>query len=260
MIAFIGGGNMAEGLIKGMTQAGMRDIIVSEPVEARRMHLAASYGIKVTSDNKVAVAAAEIVVLAVKPQQMEQVLDELADPIGEQKTVVSIAAGITLDYYTKRLKTGKIVRVMPNMAATVQENMSVYSVCDCFTGPEINRVKEMLMASGRVLALPERMMDAVTAVSGSGPAFIALFADCMIKAGVSMGLPEDAARDLTLQTLIGTAKLLDTGLAPDKLISMVRSPGGTTAEGLKVFEAEGLALIVDKALKAAAARSRELAR
>ena len=261
MIGFIGGGNMAEALIKGMTGSARDwEIIVSEPVEDGRAYLEKAYGIMTTADNIEVVEASNIIVLAVKPQQMDGVVEGIKSSVTPDKTVVTIAAGIKLSYYENRLNTTRIVRVMPNMGALAQESMSVMSLCDCFTGREINTVKEMLMASGRVLALPEGQMDAVTAVSGSGPAFVALFADAMVKAGVSLGLREQDAMELVVQTFTGTAKLLDGQLQPGKLIEMVRSPGGTTAEGLKSFEGDGLHAIVARALKAASDRSAELAR
>jgi pyrroline-5-carboxylate reductase len=252
---------MAEALIKGMAGSARDwDIIVSEPVADRRAYLEKAYGVMATADNIEVVESSGIIVLAVKPQQMDEVIEGIKAAVTPDKTVVTIAAGIKLSYYEDRLNTTRIVRVMPNMGAFTQESMSVMSLCDCFTGKEINSVKEMLMASGRVLALPESHMDAVTAVSGSGPAFVALFADAMVKAGVSMGLREQDAMELVVQTFIGTSKLLDGQLRPEKLIEMVRSPGGTTAEGLKSFESDGFYDIVGKALKAAADRSAELAR
>lgn len=260
MIGFIGGGNMAEALIKGMKGSGKWDIIVSEPLPERRQHLEKTYGVMTTADNVEVAEASNIIFLAVKPQQMDEALEGLRMAVTPDKTVVTIAAGIKLSYYENRLNTRKIVRVMPNMGAFMQESMSVISLCDCFTGREINTVKEILMASGRVLALPESKMDAVTAVSGSGPAFVALFADAMVKAGVELGLEEREAMELVVQTFIGTSRLLDGQLQPAKLIEMVRSPGGTTAEGLKSFESDEIYKVVSKALKAASDRSAELAR
>ena len=261
MIAFIGGGNMAEALIKGMKGSGSKEeIIVSEPVEDRREYLKDTYGIGVTSDNAEAASKASIIVLAVKPQQMDAVLTGIAPSIDSEKTVVSIAAGITIKYYLDRLDTERVVRVMPNMGAMKGESMSVLSFCDCFNDADINRVKEIFISSGVAISLPERHMDAVTALSGSGPAFIALFIESMIEAGVSLGLSRDDATQLVIQTLRGTTEVLDGGPAPGKLIEMVRSPGGTTAEGLSTFEREGLRLTVLKALEAAARRSKELAK
>lgn len=260
MIGYIGGGNMAEALIKGMVQSGMKDIIVSEPREDRRAYLEKTYGAKTTSDNKEVVRQSAIVILAVKPQNMDDVTNEIAPFITGEKLVVSIAAGITLPYLTSRLKTSKIVRVMPNTPALVQEGMSVLSMCECIHDKEMALVRGIFMSVGKVLVLPEKYMDAVTALSGSGPAFVALFTEAMIAAGIKMGLTEGNASELVIQTVIGTARLLETGMPPDKLREMVTSPGGTTAAGLKVFEEIGLKEMVSGGIGAAANRSKELGR
>jgi pyrroline-5-carboxylate reductase len=260
MIGFIGGGNMAEALIKGMVQSGMKDIIVSEPREDRRSYLEKTYGAKTTSDNKEVVRQSSIVILAIKPQNMDDVTSEIAQYISGEKLVVSIAAGITLPYLTARLKTSKIVRVMPNTPALVQEGMSVLSMCECIHDKEMGLVRGIFMSVGKVLVLPEKYMDAVTALSGSGPAFVALFAEAMIAAGIKMGLTEENASELAIQTVIGTAKLLETGMPPHKLREMVTSPGGTTAAGLKVFEEKGFKEIISGVIEAAAKRSKELGR
>lgn len=260
MIGFIGGGNMAEALIKGMTSQGMRDIIVSEPREERRNYLERSYGIKTTHLNKEVVSLCNIIILAVKPQNMAAILDEITDIVTEEKTVVSIAAGITLSYLQSKLRTKRLVRVMPNTPAIVQEGMSVISLCECFSDTEMATVREIFMSVGKVLVLPEKYMNAVTALSGSGPAFIARFAEAMIESGTAMGLSGDNAAELAIQTLIGTARLLETGMPPDGLREMVTSPGGTTAAGLKVFEEKKLFDLVKDALRAAMRRSEELGR
>jgi len=258
MIGFIGGGNMAEALIKGMTTEGMKDIMVAEPREERGRELEKLYGVRAVQSNRDIAAACSIIILAVKPQNMEPVLEEIADLVDNSKTVVSIAAGITLSYLGSKLKTDKIIRVMPNTPALIQEGMSVYSLCECFAGNEVNVVKSILMSIGRVIALPERLMDAVTAVSGSGPAFVALFIEAMIDAGEKLGLSRNDAAELAVQTALGTVKLLDTGMSPEKLRQMVTSPGGTTAAGLKVFEEKGLKPLVFDALNAAKNRAEEL--
>ena len=263
MIGFIGGGNMAEALIKGAmgTGHGTRDeIFVSEPNAGRRGYLERTYGVKTTPSNTEVASSCSIIILAVKPQNMEGVLHEIAPGIDSTRTVVSIAAGITLSYLQSKLKTDKIIRVMPNTPALVQEGMSVMSLCECFSGAEINIVRTILMSVGRVMTLPERHMDAVTALSGSGPAFIALFLEAMIDIGEKMGLSRDDAAQLAVQTAVGTAKLLDTGMSPEKLRQMVTSPGGTTAAGLKVFEDRGLKPLVADALMAAQKRAGELGR
>ncbi|MCL4537259.1 MAG: pyrroline-5-carboxylate reductase [Nitrospirae bacterium] len=263
MIGFIGGGNMAEAIIKGVKsqESGVRrDILVSEPSEDRRKYLQQTYGIKTTESNKEVASSCNIIILAIKPQNMAAVLDEVADLITEEKTVVSIAAGITLSFLQSKLKTKKLIRVMPNTPAIVQEGMSVMSLCECFSDKDIAIVRDIFMSVGKVLTLPEKYINAVTAVSGSGPAFVALFIEAMIDAGEKIGLSRDNASELAIQTLIGTASLLDTGMPPEKLREMVTSPGGTTAAGLKVFEEKGFKDIVYDALHAAKKRAEELAK
>lgn len=251
---------MAEALIKGMVQDGNRDIIVSEPLDDRRAYLEKTYGIKATKDNNEAVKSSEVIVLAVKPQQMADVLDEIASSVTEEHTVVSIAAGITLKFIQDRLKSDRVIRAMPNMAAQVGEGMTALSLCECFGGKGLNTAREIFMASGRVLMIPEKHIDTVTALSGSGPAFIALFIGAMAEAGEKAGLTHDDAMALAVQTAVGASKLLDEGLAPARLIEKVRSPGGTTAEGLKVFEERGLEGIVFDAMEAARKRAKELSK
>ena len=260
MIGFIGGGNMAEALIKGMHSRGMKDILVSEPRSERRIELERGYGVRTTPANMEVASSCDIIILAVKPQNMEAVLSETAGGITEDKTVVSIAAGITLSFLASRLKTKKLVRVMPNTPALVLEGMSVISLCDCFPDKDMSVVMEIFMSIGKVLTLPEKYMNAVTALSGSGPGFIAFFIEAMRDSGEAMGLNRADASDLAVQTLLGTAKLLDTGMPPEKLRQMVTSPGGTTEAGLRVFSERGLMGIVKDALDAAKRRAEELGR
>jgi len=260
MIGFIGGGNMAEALIKGMTAKGLKDIFVSEPREERRRELENAYGIKTSVSNVEVVSACGIIVLAVKPQNMETVLAEISPSVDDGKTIVSIAAGITLSYLESKLKTKQLIRVMPNTPALVQEGISVMSLCGCYYGPDLNTVRSILMSVGKVLTLPEGMMNAVTALSGSGPAFIALFVEAMIAAGQELGLSAADASELVVQTLLGTSKMLDEGMSPERLRVMVTSPGGTTEAGLKVLEERSLMSTVSGALLAAEKRAEELGR
>ncbi len=264
MIGFIGGGNMAEALIKGIAQSSkfnlQSELMVSEPAEDRRTYLAKTYGIKATPHNREVASGCDIIILAVKPQNMEVVLDEIAGSITDKKTVVSIAAGITLSYLESRLKTRRLIRVMPNTPAIVQEGMSVMSFCGCFFDDDVASVRTIFMSAGRVVTLPEELMDAVTSLSGSGPAFIALFTEAMIECGTKMGMNENDARELAVQTLLGTARLLDTGMSTEKLRKMVTSPGGTTEAGLKVFQEKDLKGIVEEAMTAARRRAAELGR
>ncbi len=262
MIGFIGGGNMAEALIKGIVRSQKSEvrseIFVAEPREDRRKYLELTYGVKLTEKNRDVASASNIIILAVKPQNVEAVLDEIAGVVSEDKTVVSIAAGITLSYLQSKLKTKKIIRVMPNTPAIVQEGMSVMSMCECFTDKDIAAVREIFMSVGQVLILPEKYMNAVTALSGSGPAFIAFFTEAMTEAGIKMGLRKEDASELAIQTLIGTAKIIETGMPPEKLREMVTSPGGTTSAGLKTLDEKGFKDVVAAAIEAATNRAMEL--
>ncbi len=251
---------MAEAMIKGMTSQGMKDILVSEPMEERREYLNKSYSIETTGSNKDIASSCRIIILAIKPQNMDTVLDEIKEIVTEEQTVVSIAAGIKLDHLSSKLKTKKLIRVMPNTPALVQEGMSVMSLCECFSDNDIAVVRDILMSIGRVVTLPEKHMDAVTALSGSGPAFIALFIEAMIEGAETIGLNKDDARTLAVQTVLGTSKLLDTGMDPVRLREMVTSPGGTTAAGLAVFDEKKLKDTVRAAIIAARNRSEEWGR
>lgn len=265
MIGFIGGGNMAEAIIKGIrgSKKGIlslskEDIFVSEPRAERRKYLEETYGAKSTSSNREVASICNIIILAIKPQNMAQVLNEVSDLITEDKTVVSIAAGIPLSYLQQKLKTKKLIRVMPNTPALVQEGMSVMSLCECFSDKDIAIIREIFMGIGKVITLPEKYINAVTALSGSGPAFIAFFIESMITAGEKLGLNRNVSEELAIQTLIGTARMIEEGIPPKNVREMVTSPGGTTEAGLKAFEEKGFKDVVYYALKKASERAEEL--
>lgn len=260
MIGFIGGGNMAEAMIKGLLKSNIRDIMVSEPRNDRLLYLKNTYNLKTTPDNKEIVRNCNIFIIAVKPQNIEEVTTEISDLISKDHIIISIAAGIPLSYLTSKLKTSRVIRVMPNTPALVQEGISVLSMCECIHDQEMGVVRDIFMSIGKVIVLPEKYMDAVTALSGSGPAFFALFIEYMIDGGVKIGLSKDISSELAIQTFIGTAKLLESGISPETLRVMVTSPGGTTAAGLKVFEEKGFKDIVLEVLLAAKSRSEELGR
>ncbi|MCX7913701.1 MAG: pyrroline-5-carboxylate reductase [Thermodesulfovibrionales bacterium] len=263
MIGFIGGGNMAEAIVKGMLQSSRykkEDIVVSEPRDERRKYLKETFQIKTTSDNRQVVKEAPIIVLAVKPQNMDEVLREISVEIDDTKTIVSIAAGISLSYLKEKLKTSKLIRVMPNTPALVQEGMSVISLYSCLPMELVAPVRDIFMSIGKVIHLPEEKMDAVTALSGSGPAFIAYFLECLINAGEKLGLTYENSSELTIQTLIGTSRLLEEGISLQKIREMVTSPGGTTAAGLLTFQKMNFQNIITEALQSAFNRSKELGR
>lgn len=257
MIGFIGGGNMAEALIKGMASSRISDIFVSEPSEQRRLHLEKTYAVSTTEDNKALAAAANIIILAVKPQIISAIAEELRGIDLSKKTIVSIAAGVSISYLRHAFRTENVVRVMPNTPALVLKGMSVISSADEISPETMDKISGIFASIGKIHFLPERHMDAVTAVSGSGPAFISFFAEAMIKGGMALGLDEDTATLLTLQTLNGTSELL-ASRSPEALIKMVSSPGGTTVAGLKVMQDRDAAGLIADVLRAAASRSAEL--
>ncbi len=257
---FIGGGNMAEALIRGMTSRGMKDIVVSEPLKERRRYLQKTYNIETTGTNRDIVSSCNIIILAVKPQNMDAVTREIRGTLTDDRTVVSIAAGITIAYLASRLGTGRIIRVMPNTPALVRKGMTVLSPCEGVSGGDIAAVSDIFRSVGEVITLPEKHMNAVTALSGSGPAFIAYFVEAMTEGGIRTGLGRDEALKLAVRTLAGTSELLDAGMSPSKLREMVTSRGGTTEAGLRVFENGRLADMVAEALQAARKRAEELGR
>lgn len=262
MLGFIGGGKMAEALIKGILNSNLyksQDILVSELKFDRQEYLKKNYKVSITSDNK-NIAQCDVIILAVKPQDIQDIMVELSSIITNQHTVVSIVAGIKLDYLKSKLNTPNIIRVMPNAPALINEAMSVISLsCGCCINQAIlSSVRGIFMCIGKVMTLPEKQLNAVTALSGSGPAFISLFLEAMTEAGSKIGLNETISQELVIQTLIGTAKLIETGLTPKKIREMVTSPNGTTEAGLKIFEEKLFNDIVINAISSAYKRAEEL--
>ncbi len=262
-ICFIGGGQMAEALIKGLLQKdvfGPDEIFCSEPLKERRKYLEKEYGITTFSDNKKAVQDVQIVLLAVKPQVMDLVLKDLKNAIKDKHLVISIAAGVTL----KRLKglLGKktrIIRVMPNTPALVLEGAAAISRSESATDDDVKRALSIFGAVGKAVEVEESLMDAVTGLSGSGPAYCFQFIEAMIQAGIREGLSRPVASMLAIQTVLGSAKMcLETGRHPMELLSMVTSPGGTTIQGIYQLERSGFSGIVMDAVGEATRRSKEL--
>ncbi len=263
-IAFIGGGNMARSLIGGLIARGTAaaDIRVSEPVEALREALAGDFGVNVGSDNSGAASGAGLWLLAVKPQVMRAVCEALA-PLAqaERPLVVSIAAGITAAQLQRWLGGGvAVVRAMPNTPALLGAG-----VTGLFGSAEVDangreRASNLLASAGRTVWIDdEARMDAVTAVSGSGPAYIFLLAEAMEAAALAEGLPAEAARTLVLETVLGAARMLtESGEDPAELRRRVTSPGGTTQAAIETFEAGGFRDLVAAAIRNATERGRQL--
>ena len=262
-IAIVGGGRMGEALLGGLlatAHAQPADVAVAEPVQARREELSARYRVQCVERAEDIVAEAEIVIVAVKPQVIEPILRAFGPTLSAGTLVVSIAAGIT----TARLRAGLpdsvgVVRVMPNTPAMVGAGMSVVSGAANVSSDDVERVRALMEAVGEAVVLPEELQDVATAVSGSGPAYVAVFAEALVRSGVRHGLPYDVASKLVIQTLAGTAKLLgESGQHPEQLADAVSSPGGTTAAALAALEAGNFRAAVAGAVDAAAARSKQL--
>jgi pyrroline-5-carboxylate reductase len=262
-ISFIGGGNMAEAILRGLLKKKMiapKQLFVSEPREERTRFLSQKYRIHVTSDNKAAVRFGEIIILAVKPQIIKGVLQEIASVVTSKHVVISIAAGITIAFIVSQIGNDKrIVRTMPNTPSQIGEGAIALCGGGKATPHDIRVARELFAAVGTTVMIPEAHMDAVTGLSGSGPAYIFLIIEALTDGGVKMGLPRDVAQSLVLQTIIGAGRMvLETGDHPSKLKDLVTSPGGTTIAGLHVLEEKGIRGALINAVMAASERSREL--
>ncbi len=264
-IAFIGGGNMARSLIGGLLRNGYaaKQIHVSEPYAELRCALVDDFGVQAHADNHAAAAAAKVWVLAVKPQVMSQVLDELA-PVASTRAplVVSIAAGVTRTRIAQALGTqARVVRTMPNTPALIGAGITgLYAAADV-DAHDRGLVESLLSAAGATVWITEEnQMDAVTALSGSGPAYFFLMLEALIAAGIAEGLPEATARKLALHTALGAARMAIEGTDDVGVLRQrVTSPGGTTAAALGALEAGGFSALVGTAVARATARGRELA-
>jgi pyrroline-5-carboxylate reductase len=263
-VAFLGGGKMAEALISGLIRSGGRqadEIMVTNRREERAQELAGKYGITATLDNAEAAAWADVLVLMAKPQDMEVLLEQIRLHVGPADLVISFAAGVRTSFVEKHLPDGvPVVRVMSNVPVMVDEAMSVISAGSVATEAHLEVAEELLGYVGKVLRLNEQHLDAVTATSGSGPAYFFLLAEAMIEACILLGLSRDVATELIIQTMLGSAKMLrDTGKHPVELREMVTSPGGTTIAAIRHLEEAGVRAAFLNAIDAARQRSLELA-
>jgi pyrroline-5-carboxylate reductase len=261
-IAILGAGVMGEMLLSGLLRSGRgpEDVLVAERREERADEVRQRYGVEVVG-NADAAAKADILLLVVKPQDMAALLAEIADTVRTDHLVVSLAAGVTTAFVESRLPDGvPVVRVMPNTPALVNEGMAAISPGTHCDDSRLDLAEELLGVTGKVVRVPEKQQDAVTAISGSGPAYLFLVVEAMIEAGVHLGLPRPTATELVVQTLVGTGALLrETGEHPTVLRERVTSPGGTTAAALRRLEDHGVRAAFLAALEAARDRSRELA-
>ena len=263
-VAFLGGGRMGEALVSGLIRSGGRsadEIMVTSRREERSRELAETYRIDSTLSNADAVSWADVLVLTVKPQDMEVLLSQIREHVTPQQLVVSFAAGIRTSFVEKHLPDGvHVVRVMSNVAVLVDEAMSVVAAGSNAEDRHLEVAEELLGYVGRVIRLKEVHLDAITATSGSGPAYFFLLAEAMIEACILLGLSRDVATELIIQTMLGSAKMLrDTGKHPVVLREMVTSPGGTTIAAIRHLEEAGVRAAFLNAIDAACRRSAELA-
>ena len=261
-IGFVGAGNMAEAMIRGLLRGRVfapQQVVASAPREERRRELAETYGIRATQDNREAAGQA-IVVLSVKPQIIGRVLDEVAEAIRADALVISIAAGVPVAAIQSKLPSGRrLVRAMPNTPALVDAAATAIARGEHAHDADLDDAKRIFDAVGITVILDESALDAVTGLSGSGPAYVFLILEALSDAGVKVGLSRRDAQRLAAQMLLGSAKLLlETGEHPGRLKDMVTSPGGTAITGLHTLENGGLRTTLMNAVEAATKRSREL--
>lgn len=260
-IGFIGCGNMASAMIGGICKTELfapEEIIASDLNNAARVNAKDKFGIEVTSDNKEAVKAAQLVVLSVKPQYYTQVIGEIAPLMSPDQIILTIAPGWTLQRLGETFgRALKIVRAMPNTPALVGEGITAVCANDRVTEEELEYVCSVLKSFGKAEVVAEHLMDAVVSVSGSSPAYVFMFIEAMADAAVADGMPRSQAYQFAAQAVYGSAKMvLDTGLHPGQLKDMVCSPGGTTIEAVRVLEEKGFRSSVIEAMRACTKKAR----
>jgi pyrroline-5-carboxylate reductase len=259
-IGLIGSGVMGEAIVSGLIKSGIcppGDVTVSDASESRLDHMRSKYGVNAVKENLKVLSAADILVLAVKPDTMPELLQELGPHTTENLIVISIAAGVKLSNIAWFIKT-KVVRAMPNICAQVGEGMTALAHTSNLTHEDMETVKKLFESVGRAIWVDESKMDAVTAISGSGPAYLFLVMEAMIQGGVECGLPIVQARELVRQTFKGAVTMVENGGNPSDLREKIMSPGGTTAAALHQLEVHGVRGAFLEAVTAAAKRSKEL--
>jgi pyrroline-5-carboxylate reductase len=262
-LGFLGAGNMAGALIKGLLHGEVLpagQIIASDVKEERLEQLRSAHGIKTTTDNHALLRESDVLVLSVKPQVIDKVLTEVSARVRPDQLVVSVAAGVPVEALEARLPPGsRVVRAMPNTPATVQAGATAIAGGAHASADDLRIARELFEAVGRVVVLDEALLDAVTGLSGSGPAYLMLIIEALADGGVKVGLHRDTALLLAAQTVFGSAKLLlETGEHPGRLKDMVTSPGGTAIAGLHTLESGGLRKTLMDAVEVATKRSIEL--
>jgi pyrroline-5-carboxylate reductase len=264
-VGFVGGGNMGEALIKGLAAAGVvpPEAMWASDVRAdRRRELEKTYRIHTSESNAEVVGAADVIILAVKPQIVAPVLREIASAVSRRHLLISLAAGVPTAAMRSALGAGtRLIRVMPNTPALVLEGATAVARAEGLEPGDLDVAREIFGAVGQVVIVDEPLLDAVTGLSGSGPAYVALVIESLADGGVNMGLDRPTAMTLATQTVLGAARLLrETGLHPGALKDMVSSPGGTTIAGIAALEAAGARTAFITAVERATVRARELGR
>lgn len=262
-IAFLGGGNMAEAILGGLLEGDVspaKNLVVSDVAADRREHLLNRYGIDVTDDNTQALHGADVVLLAVKPQQVAEVCASARSAFSKHQLLVSICAGIPTSAL-EALCPARVVRVMPNLPSLVRRSVSAICAGSRSTAADLDIVEALFAAVGVVVRLPESKMNEVTALSGSGPGYVFAFIEALEATGIAMGIEASMARKMAVETVRGAAELAaQTGEDPAELRRRVSSKGGTTLAGLAAMEAGGFSAAVAAGMKAARDRAAELAR
>ena len=262
-LGVIGGGVMGEALLSRLLDQGVfgKDaLLISDPSENRRNFLSTTYGIKTVNDNQVVVQQADVILLAVKPQILPAVVQQLKGTLSTVRPLLlSILAGVSLQQLSELFVGWPIIRAMPNTPATVGAGVTALAPGDGISDEQLTQAKQIFASVGNVIEVPESLMDAVTALSGSGPGYIALVIEALADGGVANGLPRAIAMELAIQTVKGTAELLQqSGMHPGVLKDRVTSPGGTTIAGIAQLEASGLRSALIEAERSACRRSKEL--
>ncbi len=262
-LGFVGGGNMAEALVKGLLHAKVvppEGILVSDVKTERLAHFVELHGVRTTQDNHELVRTSDVIVLSVKPQVIDKVLALIGGDVKSTQLVISVAAGVPVSAIEARLPEGThVVRSMPNTPATVQAGATAIAPGTHATDEDLEVARSLFAAVGRVVTLDESLLDAVTGLSGSGPAYVMLMIEALADGGVKVGLHRDTALLLAAQTVYGSAKLLlETGEHPGRLKDMVTSPGGTAIAGLHTLESGGLRRTLIDAVEVATNRSAQL--
>jgi len=262
-IGFLGAGKMATALAKGFVNAGLarpQDVLASDPMEEARQGFSKDVGAKATGSNREVLQFAQVLVLAVKPDQVNDVVKEAREVFTDKHLLISIAAGVPIAKLAAGLSPkARIIRVMPNTPALVGASASAYALGEGARKEDGELAKRLLSAVGVAFEVKESLLDAVTGLSGSGPAYIYMIIEALSDGGVAAGLPRDVATQLAAQTVLGSAKMvLETGKHPGALKDMVTSPGGTTIEGLHELEKGGLRAALINAVRAATEKSRKL--